>query len=39
MKEPEIRLTVWLGTGTAASRAVGCDLSYDYVRINGEYTT
>jgi glutamate N-acetyltransferase/amino-acid N-acetyltransferase len=39
MKEPEIRLTVSLGTGTAASRAVGCDLSYDYVRINGEYTT
>ena len=23
----------------AASRALGCDLSYEYVRINGEYTT
>jgi hypothetical protein len=21
------------------SRVLGCDLSYDYVRINGEYTT
>jgi glutamate N-acetyltransferase/amino-acid N-acetyltransferase len=39
MKESEICLTVSLGTGSAASRAVGCDLSYDYVRINGEYTT
>jgi glutamate N-acetyltransferase/amino-acid N-acetyltransferase len=39
MKEPEIAITVSLGAGSAASRAVGCDLSYDYVRINGEYTT
>ncbi len=39
MKEPEIRITVSLGAGSSASRAVGCDLSHDYVRINGEYTT
>jgi glutamate N-acetyltransferase/amino-acid N-acetyltransferase len=39
MKEPEIRIRVSLGAGPGASRAVGCDLSYDYVRINGEYTT
>jgi glutamate N-acetyltransferase/amino-acid N-acetyltransferase len=39
MKEPEIAITVSLGAGSAASRAVGCDLSHDYVRINGEYTT
>jgi glutamate N-acetyltransferase/amino-acid N-acetyltransferase len=39
MKEPEISIRVSLGDGPGRSRAVGCDLSYEYVRINGEYTT
>jgi glutamate N-acetyltransferase/amino-acid N-acetyltransferase len=39
MKEPEVRVRVLLGDGPGASRALGCDLSYEYVRINGEYTT
>jgi glutamate N-acetyltransferase/amino-acid N-acetyltransferase len=39
MKEPEIHIEVSLGGGTGRSRALGCDLSYEYVRINGEYTT
>ena len=39
MKEPEIAVRVSLGDGPGRSRAVGCDLSYEYVRINGEYTT
>lgn len=39
MAGPEIRIRISLGSGPGASRAVGCDLSYDYVRINGEYTT
>lgn len=39
MKEPEIKISVSLGDGAGRSRAVGCDLSYEYVRINGEYTT
>jgi glutamate N-acetyltransferase/amino-acid N-acetyltransferase len=39
MKEPEITISVSLGDGAGRSRAVGCDLSYEYVRINGEYTT
>jgi glutamate N-acetyltransferase / amino-acid N-acetyltransferase len=39
MKEPEIRIEVSLGHGQGRSRALGCDLSYEYVRINGEYTT
>ncbi len=39
MTKPEIRISVSLGDGPGSSRALGCDLSYDYVRINGEYTT
>jgi len=39
MKEAEISVWVRLGDGPGASRAYGCDLSYEYVRINGEYTT
>jgi glutamate N-acetyltransferase/amino-acid N-acetyltransferase len=39
MKDPEIVLTVRVGDGPANARIFGCDLSYDYVRINGEYTT
>jgi glutamate N-acetyltransferase/amino-acid N-acetyltransferase len=39
MKEAEISVRVRLGEGPGASRAYGCDLSYEYVRINGEYTT
>jgi glutamate N-acetyltransferase/amino-acid N-acetyltransferase len=39
MKEPELHIEVSIGSGPGASRALGCDLSYEYVRINGEYTT
>jgi glutamate N-acetyltransferase/amino-acid N-acetyltransferase len=39
MKEPEILIEVSLGDGPGRSRALGVDLSYGYVRINGEYTT
>ena len=39
MKEREIHIEVSIGSGPGTSRALGCDLSYDYVRINGEYTT
>ena len=39
MGAPEIRIRVRLGEGSGRSRSVGCDLSHEYVRINGEYTT
>jgi glutamate N-acetyltransferase/amino-acid N-acetyltransferase len=39
MKDPEIVLTVSVGDGAGTARILGCDLSYEYVRINGEYTT
>lgn len=35
----DVTIGVALSTGAGRSRAVGCDLSYEYVRINGEYTT
>ena len=35
----EIEILVSLGDGEAASTAWGCDLTYDYVKINGDYRT
>ncbi|WP_298919918.1 bifunctional ornithine acetyltransferase/N-acetylglutamate synthase [uncultured Nostoc sp.] len=32
-------ITVSVGNGHGAGKAWGCDLSYDYVKINAEYTT
>ena len=37
--EDEITITVKLGDGEASSTAWGCDLTYDYVKINGDYRT
>ena len=34
-----VQVLVDLHQGTAASAAWGCDLTYDYVRINGDYRT
>ncbi len=39
MGSPEFTVRIRVGDGPGASRAIGCDLSYEYVRINGEYTT
>src|SRR5439155_22762335 len=39
MTAPEFTVRVRLGDGPGRSRVLGCDLSYEYVRINGEYTT
>ncbi|HZD80047.1 MAG TPA: bifunctional glutamate N-acetyltransferase/amino-acid acetyltransferase ArgJ [Actinomycetota bacterium] len=39
LKERDVRVRVRLGDGPGASRALGVDLSYEYVRINAEYTT
>lgn len=35
----EIEIMIDLGVGCEAATAWGCDLTYDYVRINAEYTT
>ncbi|HZD17525.1 MAG TPA: bifunctional glutamate N-acetyltransferase/amino-acid acetyltransferase ArgJ [Actinomycetota bacterium] len=39
LQEKEIVITVGLGGGPGTGNALGVDLSYDYVRINAEYTT
>jgi glutamate N-acetyltransferase/amino-acid N-acetyltransferase len=36
---PEIEIDVALGRGRGAATVWTCDLTYDYVRINAEYTT
>ena len=33
----EVEILVELNSGCFASTAWGCDLTYDYVRINGDY--
>jgi glutamate N-acetyltransferase/amino-acid N-acetyltransferase len=37
MKEPEIRLKVALGLGKGRDRVLTCDLTKEYVAINGDY--
>ena len=37
--EKEIEILVGLNDGEAAATAWGCDLTYDYVKINGDYRT
>lgn len=39
LSEDEITIAVSLGNGPGAATAWGCDLSYEYVRINGDYRT
>ena len=37
--EKEIEIEVALNSGDASATAWGCDLTYDYVKINGDYRT
>lgn len=37
LTEPEIKIIVSLNDGKSTASAWGCDLSYEYVRINGDY--
>ena len=39
LAEDEIRIAVSLGQGSESACAWGCDLTYDYVKINGDYRT
>lgn len=37
LAEKEIHININLNQGTAEAKAWGCDLTYDYVKINGDY--
>ncbi len=39
LSEDEIIIDIKLGDGGASATAWGCDLTYDYVKINGDYRT
>ena len=39
LKEKEINILVGLKSGEFTAEAYGCDLTYDYVKINGDYRT
>jgi acetylglutamate kinase len=39
LREPEVVIAVDLRSGAAAGKAYGCDLSYDYVKLNADYTS
>jgi len=39
LKEDTVLISVSIGNGAGTGIAWGCDLSYDYVKINAEYTT
>jgi len=39
MRAPEVRVEVALAAGDAAATAWGCDLGYDYVKLNADYTS
>ncbi len=39
LTEKEIQVLIELNSGDASATAWGCDLTYDYVKINGDYRT
>ena len=39
LQQKEVEILVELHSGDAAATAWGCDLTYDYVKINGDYRT
>ena len=39
LTEPEIDILISLNDGEGCATAWGCDLTYEYVKINGDYRT
>ena len=39
MRQPEVFIEVHLGQGPGTAQAFGCDLSYDYIKVNADYAS
>ena len=39
LQQDEVTVLIDMGSGSETATAWGCDLSYDYVKINGDYRT
>ncbi|MGE0869592.1 MAG: bifunctional glutamate N-acetyltransferase/amino-acid acetyltransferase ArgJ [Kofleriaceae bacterium] len=39
LRDPEVVIEVDLRSGSNSAKAYGCDLSYDYVKLNADYTS
>lgn len=39
LSQDEVTILINLNTGSSSATAWGCDLTYDYVKINGDYRT
>jgi glutamate N-acetyltransferase/amino-acid N-acetyltransferase len=39
LSEPEVEILATMGSGAGQATCWGCDLTYDYVKINGDYRT
>ena len=39
LTEHDVEINIFMGEGEAACTCWGCDLTYDYVKINGDYRT
>ena len=39
LTEDEIEILISIGSGDKSATAWGCDLTYEYVKINGDYRT
>ena len=39
LTEDEVEIRVRMGEGDAACTCWGCDITYDYIKINGDYRT
>ena len=39
LTEHDVEIRISMGEGTAACTCWGCDITYDYIKINGDYRT